>query len=128
MIDTGSAKNYIPEHVAEKQDMEIQEFIKEKTVEIANGSVLKLKKYCELKFKIVNDNNTEYKTIFLLLRNPSDILIFGMRFLSENDALIYLKEVFINIDGADYEICFKTRQINVSDFKIIEKSKIFGKR
>ncbi|KAG0435587.1 hypothetical protein DMUE_4661 [Dictyocoela muelleri] len=126
MIDTGSAENYIPEHVAEKQDLEIQELIKEKTVEIANGSVLNVKKYCELKFKIVNDNNTEYKTIFILLRNPSDILILGMRFLSENDALINLKEGFINLDGAEYEIGFKTRQFNVSDFKIIEKSKIFS--
>ncbi|KAG0427877.1 hypothetical protein DMUE_5868 [Dictyocoela muelleri] len=119
MIDTGSTENYIPEHIARKTQLNIDDLEENKEVETANGTTVTIKQFYDLKFKIANDENILYHSRFLLLPNPGDVFILGMRFLSENEAVINLKEGIINLDGVEYEIGFKTQNNNFSDNQLI---------
>ncbi|KAG0442299.1 hypothetical protein DMUE_0373 [Dictyocoela muelleri] len=49
-----------------------------------------------------------------------------MRFLSENDAILNLKERFVNIDGIEYKISQRTHTNNLFDTEIVNKTKIFA--
>ncbi|KAG0440561.1 Retrovirus-related Pol polyprotein from transposon opus [Dictyocoela muelleri] len=124
MIDTGSVKNYLPEHLARTYGFQIIKLAEEKQVKLANRYTLNIKHYCDLDFQVLYDNNTTYKSSFLLFPNTNNTCILGMRFLGENDAIINLKEGLINLDGTEYEMAVKTRINNLSDSKLIDKSKI----
>ncbi|KAG0436017.1 hypothetical protein DMUE_4427 [Dictyocoela muelleri] len=104
MIDTGSAENYIQEHVAKRNNLEVRDLEIEKTVRVANRSTVQIRKFCILTFQIMNNDNISYKTRFLILPNPSEILILGMRFFSDNDAIINIKDKYIALDGTEYDL------------------------
>ncbi|KAG0441617.1 Retrovirus-related Pol polyprotein from transposon 17.6 [Dictyocoela muelleri] len=124
MIDTGSVENYIPENVAINYIIPQNELNEEKIAEVANGSTVKIAKYCHLAFNLVEDKNITYKSKFLVLPNPNKILILGMRFLMENDAIINIKDGFVRLDGYEYELKQSSMINNHCDDKILNKTKI----
>ncbi|KAG0442151.1 hypothetical protein DMUE_0497 [Dictyocoela muelleri] len=63
--------------------------------------------------------------MFLVIPNPSEIIILGMKFLMDNDAVINLKDGTMNLDGIEYEICRGSKTNNQHDSEIINKSRIY---
>ncbi|KAG0420351.1 hypothetical protein EQH57_0182 [Dictyocoela roeselum] len=117
-------ENYIPDTLTSKYNFLTVNLQKEKVVEVANGSTVLISKKCNLQFEILHDKNITYKANFLVLPNLTEILILGMRFLLDNDAVINLKEGSIILDGMDYEICSSSIKGNPYDDELIAKSKI----
>lgn len=126
MIDTGSAENYIPEQVLSDTNIDKRRLEKSQIVEVANGSTITVHEYTDLSFSLANDKNVFYKSKFLLLPNPNNIIILGMRFLLENDAILNLKEGLVNLDDIEYDISRKTHTNNQFDTEITNKTKIFA--
>ncbi|KAG0441354.1 Transposon Tf2-6 polyprotein [Dictyocoela muelleri] len=126
MVDTGSVENFIPEKIASEQKLEQKDLENEKTVEVANGSLVKIKKYCDVKFQIMNDENIFYKSKFMILPHPCNVLILGMRFLTENDTIINLKDGIISLDGKEYEVKARIPNFVAPDNDISRKTKIFS--
>ncbi|KAG0420286.1 Retrovirus-related Pol polyprotein from transposon 17.6, partial [Dictyocoela roeselum] len=126
MIDTGSTDNIIPQNIVETEGLQQVALERKKIVEVANGSTVEIKNYCDINFQILNDKNITYKSRFLVMPNNSDIIILGMKFLIDNEAILNLKEGIMNLDGKEYEIETNSTPLNVSDTKIISKTKIFA--
>ncbi|KAG0435937.1 Retrovirus-related Pol polyprotein from transposon opus [Dictyocoela muelleri] len=124
MVDTGSVENYIPDSMVSRHNISVGQLKERKTVELANGSSVSIYEHCNLQFEIMGNTNIKYKSEFLVLPNPTETLILGMRFLTENDAVINLKEGTLTLDGFEYEICQSSLTNNQYDNAIITKSKI----
>ncbi|KAG0420575.1 Retrovirus-related Pol polyprotein from transposon 17.6 [Dictyocoela roeselum] len=124
MIDTGSVENFIPSSVISKYCLPVTELDKKKIVEVANGSEVEISRQCNLQFEILNDRNVTYKTTFMVMPTTTEILILGMKFLMDNDAVINLKEGTMNLDGIDYEIFEGSNNNNEFDSELINKLKI----
>ncbi|KAG0435206.1 hypothetical protein DMUE_4835 [Dictyocoela muelleri] len=58
--------------------------------------------------------------------NPNKQIILGMRFLLENEAIINLREGFVNLDGFEYEVSTKNHEANLYEQALIKKSKTFS--
>ncbi|KAG0438524.1 Retrovirus-related Pol polyprotein from transposon opus [Dictyocoela muelleri] len=58
--------------------------------------------------------------------NPNYQIILGMRFLLENEAVINLREGFLNLDGCEYEISGCSEYKNKLEMSIMEKTRTFS--
>ncbi|KAG0420373.1 hypothetical protein EQH57_0174 [Dictyocoela roeselum] len=95
-----------------------------KTTEVANGELLEIKEEINLNFRLEHDKNNLYISKFYVLPNPNIQAILGMRFLIENEAIINLKEGYIALDGAEYEIEVGKPESNI-DNEIIAKTRSY---
>ncbi|KAG0436063.1 Retrovirus-related Pol polyprotein from transposon 17.6 [Dictyocoela muelleri] len=126
IIDTGSVENYVTEKNIKDINAEPTELDNAKKVELANGNIIEVRKSINLLFKLQEDAKNSYKSKFYVMSNHNTYPILGMRFLTENDAVINLNEGFVTIDGTEYEIDTKTQNLCVAEKKIIEKSKVYA--
>ncbi|KAG0420314.1 hypothetical protein EQH57_0205 [Dictyocoela roeselum] len=124
MVDTGSVEN-LPDSMVSRHSISVGQLKERKTVEVANGSSVSIYEHCNLQFEIISNTNIKYKSEFLVLPNPTETLILGMRFLTENDAFINLKEGTLTLDGFEYEICPSSLTNNQYDNAIITKKNMF---
>ncbi|KAG0438181.1 hypothetical protein DMUE_3246 [Dictyocoela muelleri] len=104
IIDTGSVDNYIPEHIAYENKLNIERKSNPKKIEMANGAIVEITHDVMIEFTLYNDKNIRYISRFNLIKNPNNIYILGMRFLSENASIINLKENYVKFDNMEYEI------------------------
>lgn len=104
LVDTESVENYLPERIVEDLNIRTEDVIPVKQTEVADGSIVEIKKFANIKFKLFNDENNIYTSKFYILPNPKEQPILGMRFLLENNGIINLSENFININGAEYDL------------------------
>ncbi|KAG0418630.1 hypothetical protein EQH57_0708 [Dictyocoela roeselum] len=77
-------------------------------------------------FKCAADKAIEYLGLFHILPRKKNSVILGMSFLTQNQAVIDLKNNIIAIDGREYEL--EGTQHNVANFEnqIITNTKIFN--
>ncbi|KAG0439378.1 Transposon Tf2-9 polyprotein [Dictyocoela muelleri] len=85
-------------------NLKIEKKQNSKKIEIAEGSIVDITHDTKIEFQLFNDDKVRYISKFNIIQNPNDNLILGMRFLTENDAVINLKENYIIIDKLEYEI------------------------
>ncbi|KAG0436561.1 hypothetical protein DMUE_4164 [Dictyocoela muelleri] len=104
LLDTGSVENYISDKLASKFNIKTIELNTEKQAEMANGSLIKIKQFTNLSFKIDNYNNNVYKSMFHIIPNKNETIILGMHFICENDAIINIRKNTLNLNGVGYEI------------------------
>ncbi|KAG0442342.1 hypothetical protein DMUE_0341 [Dictyocoela muelleri] len=123
LVDTGSVENYISESAVKVMDVKTNNLHRKKMTEV--GDVVEIEKESDLKFRLLNDINNYYFSKFYVMPNPNKQNILGMRFPFENDAVINLRERFINLDGGDYKLNIVNRISNLSEDELIQKSKTF---
>ncbi|KAG0420244.1 Transposon Tf2-9 polyprotein [Dictyocoela roeselum] len=125
LVDTGSVENYLPEKIAEDLKIDTDELPIAKLSEIADGSLMEIKKSTAIKFNLFNDTNNTYTSKFHILPNPKGQPILGMRFLLENNGIINLSENIIIIDDIEYEMNTRNKTSDNVQSEIISKTKIY---
>lgn len=126
MIDTGADKNYISTDIVSKFELETEELETPLPAECANGEFINITHTAKMGFKCAADKAIEYLGLFHILPRKKNSVILGMSFLTQNQAVIDLKNNIIAIDGREYEL--EGTQHNVANFEnqIITNTKIFN--
>ncbi|KAG0438571.1 hypothetical protein DMUE_3010, partial [Dictyocoela muelleri] len=123
IIDTGSVDNYIPEHIAYENQLNIERKSNPKKIEMAKGAIVMITHDAMIEFNLYNDKNIMYISSHNFIKNPNNIFILGMRLLSENDSIINLKENYVKFDNMECEID-KPKDFTFEETSVYEKVKM----
>ncbi|KAG0435975.1 hypothetical protein DMUE_4448 [Dictyocoela muelleri] len=123
LIDTGASHNFMPRSIFEKLNLRSENIERHIEVETASGERLRCIEKTVAEFSLNGDQNCRYRSNFNILDTKSENLILGMQFLQENDAIINLKENYINLDSKEYELIDRGTNLDEYEKVITDKTK-----
>ncbi|KAG0420565.1 Transposon Tf2-6 polyprotein [Dictyocoela roeselum] len=126
LIDTGASFNFIPKHLLNDLTLDSEEIKREIQVETASGESIKCTSLARCEFFLNNDTKCRYKSSFYIFESKSNNIILGMKFLRENDAIINLKDNYINLDNREYEIGKERSNLDMYEQDIVTKTTVFS--
>lgn len=96
ILDTGSTSNYIKEELVEKLNLKINNLERIIESKIANGSTIKLEKFCKAEIQIKGSKSTFFEEFYVYSGLPVE-MILGNRFMLRNECNINFKKLGINL-------------------------------
>ncbi|KAG0420195.1 Retrovirus-related Pol polyprotein from transposon opus [Dictyocoela roeselum] len=126
MIDTGADGNYVSEDLVTNLKLEPTKMDTPLPAECANGEILNITHTTKINFKCSADKAIEYISEFYILPKNTSVIILGMAFLKENQAVIDLKNNTITLDGREYELEGKRSIRTELDDLLMNNTKIYA--
>ncbi len=101
-LDTGATGNFITDNQAENMKLVIDPF--SIPIELGNGETIQGKGEVSFEVEMLQIPGTFYRIRALVIPGKGKEIILGMKFLSENGAMLDLEQGLIRIDGRDIEM------------------------